>query len=89
MTPSVIEVFTAESRDAEAPPPRLMLATAGPGLMVTRHPVDPVDHTRSGAGAVAIQHAHGHQADPLGHTVGGAADRARHVRAVPVAVSGR
>src|SRR5690606_12023258 len=51
-------------------------------------PVDAGDHAVVGTGALAVEHSDGDQFDALGHTVGAAADGARHVRAVPVAVVG-
>ena len=65
-----------------------MFATAGAGRVVARHPVDARDHARGGAGAAAVEHAHGDEAHALGDAVGRAADRAGDVGAVAVAVVG-
>src|SRR3954451_23152931 len=80
---------TALSRAVLAAPPRLRFATAGcpawwsavtqsmPAMTPALEPEPAQSSTRDG-----------HQRDAFGHTVGRAADRARHVGAVPVAVVG-
>ena len=63
-----------------------MFATAGAGGVVAGDPVDAGDDARERAAAGAVEHLDGDELDALGHAVGAAADRAGHVRAVPVAV---
>ena len=74
------------SSAVDAPPPRLMLATAGLTVWLAGDPVDAGDHAGIGAGAVAVEHADGDQLHALGDALGGAADGAGDMRAVAVAV---
>src|SRR5699024_6915489 len=54
--------------------------------VVLGHPVDSGDHAGVGAAAVAVEHAHGHQAHVLGDAVRLTADGPGDVGAVAVAV---
>ncbi len=58
------------------------------GLVARRHPLDAADQPGDGAEAGAVGDPHGVEGDALGAAVGDAADDARHVRAVAVAVLG-
>ena len=82
----MIELLTAVSSALEAPPPRLMFATAGfTWLAVTQ--LMPAMTPDVDPGPAAVQDAHREDADRLGHAARRAADRARDVRAVAVAVA--
>ena len=88
MTPAAIELATALSSAVLAPPPRLMLATAGL-TACGGHPVDAGDRPGVGAAAGAVRaRARATSVHALGHAVGGAADGAGDVGAVAVAVVG-
>ena len=65
-----------------------MFATAGwPGWCWAVTQSIPAITPDDAAAAGAVEDLHRHQLDALGHAVGGAADRAGHVRAVTVAVA--
>ena len=80
-----MELRTALSSAVDAPPPRLMFATAGSDV-IRGHPIDAGDHTRRRARAAAAEDADCEQPDGLGDTIGRSADRSGDMRAVAVAV---
>ena len=85
-----MESATASSSARGAPPPRLMLATAGcAGLVVRGDPVDAGDDPRGRAGAAAVEHADADQVTPLATPYVAPPTVPDDVRAVPVAVVGR